>query len=147
MFSSFYSTKIISCIFSNIDRLGYALTCRQCNALWKTLAQSDKHETNMHRYSFQTTTTIMIMMMMIMIIIIIIIIIMIMIKKIIIIIIIIIIIAFNGAVRDALQSPHCAVNHVQHIERLSRATCRVTCRVVQRDSSAIKFDRVEIAFI
>ena len=26
---------------------------------------------------------------------------------------------------------------VQHIERLSRATCRVTCYVVQRDSSAI----------
>ena len=35
---------------------------------------------------------------------------------------------------------------VQHIERLSRATC-VTCQVVRRDSSAIKFDRVEIVFI
>ena len=33
-------------------------------------------------------------------------------------------------------------NHVQHIERLSHATCRVACHVVQRDSSAIKFDRV-----
>ena len=38
-------------------------------------------------------------------------------------------------------------NHVQDIERLSRATCRVTCHTVRRDSSAIKFDRVEIAFI
>ena len=37
-------------------------------------------------------------------------------------------------------------NHMQHIERLSRATCD-TCHVVRRDSSAIKFDRVEIAFI
>ena len=51
-----------------------------------------------------------------------------------------------------LQSPQVAraqpcANHVQHIERLSRATCRVTCLVVQRDSSAIKFDRAEITFI
>ena len=38
-------------------------------------------------------------------------------------------------------------NHVQHSERLSRATCRITCHVVLRDSSAIEFDRVEIAFI
>ena len=53
----------------------------------------------------------------------------------------IIMIAFKGAVRDFLQSSHCAsnclhtyaqvakaqsyANHVQHIERLSRATCRV----------------------
>ena len=52
-----------------------------------------------------------------------------------------IIIALNCAIRDFLQSPHCAANrlqhvrsngpgaimcnHVQHIERLSRATCRV----------------------
>ena len=35
----------------------------------------------------------------------------------------------------------------KHIERLSRATRRVTCHVVRRDSSAVKFDRVEIAFI
>ena len=33
-------------------------------------------------------------------------------------------------------------NHVQHIERLSRATCRVACHVVRRDRPAIKFDRV-----
>ena len=64
-----------------------------------------------------------------------------------------------------LQSPKCAANrlvsntyaqvaqvqscanHVQHIERLSHATCRVTCHVVQRDSSAVKFGRVKIAFI
>ena len=38
-------------------------------------------------------------------------------------------------------------NHVQHIERLSRATCCVTCHLVRRDNSAIKFDRVDIAFI
>ena len=38
-------------------------------------------------------------------------------------------------------------NRMQIIERLSRATCRVTYHVVRRDSSAIKFDRVEIAFI
>ena len=60
---------------------------------------------------------------------------------IVIIIIMIIIIAFIGAVRDFLQSPRCAVNclqhfpqmakaqscdnHVQYIERLSRATCYV----------------------
>ena len=72
-----------------------------------------------------------------------------------IIIIIIIIIAFKGAVRDFfLQSPHCAANrvqhaqvarakscanHVQHIERLSRATC-VTW--YERTAHLIKFDRV-----
>ena len=73
---------------------------------------------------------------------------------IIIIIIVIIIIALKGAVRDfysLLTAPRtvsntfaqvaraqsCA-NHVQHIERLSRATCRVTCHVVRRDSSAVK---------
>ena len=44
------------------------------------------------------------------------------------------------------RAPSCA-NHVQHIERLSCAICRVTCHMVRRDSSAIKFDRVEIAFI
>ena len=77
--------------------------------------------------------------------------------------IMIIIIAFKGAIRDfynLLTAPRtvsntyaqvaraqsCA-NHVQHIERLSRATCRVTCYLVRRDSSAIKFDRAEIAFI
>ena len=38
-------------------------------------------------------------------------------------------------------------NHVQHIECLSHAACHVTCHLVRRDSSAIKFDRVEIAFI
>ena len=42
---------------------------------------------------------------------------------------------------------HSCANHVQHIERLSRATCRVTCHAVRRDSSAVQFDRVEIAFI
>ena len=73
------------------------------------------------------------------------------------IVIIIIIIAFKGANRDfftmrtvsntyaqVARAQSCA-NHVQHIERLSRATC-VTCHSVRRDSSATKFDRVEIAF-
>ena len=94
-------------------------------------------------------------MMMIIIIIIIIIIMMMMMMMM---IIIIIIIAFHGAIRDFLQSPHCAANrlqhyaqvtraqscanHVQHIEPLSRATCCVTCHVVRRDSSASKLDRV-----
>ena len=36
------------------------------------------------------------------------------------------------------QAQSCA-NHVQHIERLLRATCHVTCHVVRRISSAIKF--------
>ena len=82
----------------------------------------------------------------------------------IIIIIIITIIAFKGAIRDffnnlltaprTVSNTHAQVaraqscaNRVQHIERLSRATCRVTCHLVRRDSSAMKFDRVEIAFI
>ena len=34
----------------------------------------------------------------------------------------------------------------QHIEHLSRATCHVTCHVARRDSSAIKFDRVELTW-
>ena len=79
------------------------------------------------------------------------------------IIIIIIIIAFKGAIRDLLQSPHSAANCLQHVRSSgpsaivckSRAThralvsckCHVTCHLVRRDSSAIKFDRVEIAFI
>ena len=67
--------------------------------------------------------------------------------------------------RFFLKSAHCAANrlqhvgyaqmaraqscanHVQHIERLSRSTCRATCYVARRDSSAIKFARAEIAFI
>ena len=44
------------------------------------------------------------------------------------------------------RAQSCA-NHVQHIQRLPRATCRATCHVVRKDSSAIKFDRAEIAFI
>ena len=66
-------------------------------------------------------------------------------------VIIMIRIAFTGAVQDFFQSPHCSANLLRHvrssgpgaIERLSCATCRVTCFVVRRDSSAIKFDRVE----
>ena len=76
---------------------------------------------------------------------------------------IIIIIAFKGAVRDFLQSPHSAANCLQYVRSSgpgaivckSRAThwalimckCHVTCHLVRRDSSAIKSDRVEIAFI
>ena len=72
----------------------------------------------------------------------------------------IIIITFKGANQDFLQSPQCATNrpkhvvwaqscanHVRHIECLSHATCCVTCHVVQRDSSAVKFDSVAILFI
>ena len=81
----------------------------------------------------------------------------------IVIIIIIIIITFKSAIRDFLQSPHSAANCLQHVHSSgtgatvckSRAThrvlitykCHVTCHLVRRDSSAIKFDRVEIAFI
>ena len=75
----------------------------------------------------------------------------------------IIIIAFKGAIRDLLQYPHSAANCLQLVRSSgpcaimckSRAThrtlitckCHVTCHLVRRDSSAIKFDRVEIAFI
>ena len=77
--------------------------------------------------------------------------------------IIILIIAFEGAIRDFLQSPHKAANCFQHARSSgpgatvckSRAThralitckCHVMCHLVRRDSSSIKFDRVEIAFI
>ena len=78
-------------------------------------------------------------------------------------IIIIIIITFKGTIRDFLQSPHSAANRLRHVRSSgpgaivckSRAThtafitckCHVTCHLVRRDSSAIKFDRVEIALI
>ena len=81
----------------------------------------------------------------------------------IIIIVIIIIIAFKGAIQAFLQSPHSVANWLQHLCSSgpgatvckSRAThwalitckCHVTCHLVRMDSSAIKFDRVEIAFI
>ena len=81
---------------------------------------------------------------------------------IIIIIIIIIIIAFKGVIRDFLQSPHSAANCLPNVRSSgpgaivckSRAThralitckCHVTCHLVRRDSSAIKFDRIEITF-
>ena len=70
-----------------------------------------------------------------------------------------IIITFKGAIRDFLQSPHCAANRLQHVRSsgpgavecksrathralVTLATCRVTCHVVRRKSSAIKFNRV-----
>ena len=71
----------------------------------------------------------------------------------------IIIIAFKGAIQDFLQSPHSTANCLQHarssgtgtIVCKSHATHRtlitckshVMCHLVRRDSSAIKFDRVE----
>ena len=73
------------------------------------------------------------------------------------------IIAFKGAIRDFLQSPHSTASCLQNVRPSgpgatvckSRATyralitckCHVTCQLVQRDSSAIKFYRDEIAFI
>ena len=76
---------------------------------------------------------------------------------------IIIIIAFRGTIRDFLQSPRSAANCLQHIrssgpdaivckprathQTLITCKCHVMCHLVRRDSSAIKFDRVEIAFI
>ena len=71
------------------------------------------------------------------------------------------IIAFKGAVREVLQSPHCAASHLQHVRSSgpgaivckSRAIHRaliaytISRYVVRRDSSAIKFNRVDIAFI
>ena len=44
-----------------------------------------------------------------------------------------------------LKSPR--RNRVQIMCNISCATCRVTCHLVRRDSSTIKFDRVENAFI
>ena len=108
-----------------------------------------------------TTTTIIIIIMMMMMMIINMIIITIIIILIII-IIIIIIIAMRGAMRDFLQSPHCAANCLQHVRSsgLGAIVCKArantssayhvqpaACHLVRRDSSAIKFDRVEIAFI
>ena len=45
----------------------------------------------------------------------------------------------SNAYAQVVRAQSC-VNHTQHIKRLSRATRRVTCHMVQRDSSAIKFD-------
>ena len=86
-----------------------------------------------------TTTTIMMVMMMMMmmmiIIILIIIIIIIMMMMVMMMMMMMMMIAFKGAIQDCLQSPHCAyaqvagaqscANHMQHIERSARATCRV----------------------
>ena len=69
------------------------------------------------------------------------------------IIIIIIIIAFKGAIRDFIQSPHSVANCLQHVRssgpgatvckscatHQALITCKshVTCHVVRRDSLAI----------
>ena len=48
------------------------------------------------------------------------------------------------------QAQLCA-NHVQHIERLSSATCHAACHLARRDSSAIKlwqsWNRIYLSFI
>ena len=73
-------------------------------------------------------------------------------------IILIIIIALKGAIRDFLQSPHCAANCLQHVGSSgpgailckSHATHRalITCKpavcyLVRGGNSSIKFDRAE----
>ena len=64
-------------------------------------------------------------------------------------------IAFKGAIRDFRQSPHCAANHLLHV-RSRVCTCNtssayhvqhVAYHLVRKDSSAVKSERVEIAFI
>ena len=39
---------------------------------------------------------------------------------------------------------HTCANHVQHIERLSRAACRVTCHVVLRAAQLLNLTEFEI---
>ena len=61
-------------------------------------------------------------------------------------------IALKGAIRDFLQSPHCARNYLQHVQSSGPGAivCKpsvyhvhhAVCHLVRRDSSAIKFDRV-----
>ena len=58
--------------------------------------------------------------------------------------------AFKGANRDFLQSPHCAPNRLQHGCNLVQITCNTSalitcnmCYAARRDGSAIKFDRVQ----
>ena len=95
--------------------------------------------------------------------IIIIIIIVIIIIVVVVVVVVVVIIAFKGAIREFLQSPHSASNCLHHLRSSgpgaavckSRAAhralitckCHVTCHLVRRDSSAIKLNRVEIAFI
>ena len=78
-------------------------------------------------------------------------------------IMIIIMIAFKSAIQDFLQSPHFAVNCLQHVRSSGQGailckscvthqvliTCNMLCNVpcVHKDSSVSKFDRVETAFI
>ena len=45
----------------------------------------------------------------------------------------------SNSYTQVARAQSCA-NHVQHIERLSRATRRVTCHVVRMDISAIKLE-------
>ena len=48
----------------------------------------------------------------------------------------------SNAHAQVAQAQSCA-NHVQHIERLLRATCHVTCHLVRRGSSAIKLTELK----
>ena len=44
-----------------------------------------------------------------------------------------------------LQSPHCTADYLQHARSSGQGA--IVCKLVRRDSSAIKLNRVEIAFI
>ena len=104
-----------------------------------------------------TTTIIITIIVVVVIIITVVVIITIIIIIIIIIILIqIIIIPFKGAIQDFLQFPCCAANRLQCICVQIRGNTWSTYLLqhvllqatrVRRDSSAIKFDRVEVAFI
>ena len=70
--------------------------------------------------------------------------------------IIIVIIAFKGAIRDFLQSPHSAANCLQHVRSTGQGTCNTSSAYHVQVSSYVPlgtkgqlsyFDRVEIAFI
>ena len=74
----------------------------------------------------------------------------------------VIMIALKGAVEEFLRSPHCAANCLQNVSSRGQGAivCKlrathlgtyhvqhVVCHVIQRHSSAVKFDKVKIAFI
>ena len=63
-----------------------------------------------------------------------------------IIIIIIIIIALKGAIRDFLQSPHCAANRLQHVRSRVQMTCNTSSHYHVK-YVVIRATWYEIAFI
>ena len=104
---------------------------------------------------------IIIMMMMMMMMMIIIMMIIIIIMMMMMMVMMMMIIALKGAIRDVLQSPHCtrtvsntlrsigpgAIVCTSRAAQRTLITCNRSCATgVRRGSSAIKFDRVEIAF-